>query len=127
MPCRVRLRTTLAQVRCDHRPKVVHPAPDCLVRDGDAAFRRQIFDVAKAQREPEIEPDRLVNDLGREPIPAVADFLHSIGYRAARRTASLKRVTIPADLLASIEEEAARLTRFVANLLDMSRIEADAP
>ncbi|MGA2043104.1 MAG: sensor histidine kinase KdpD [Roseiarcus sp.] len=31
-----------------------------------------------------------------------------------------------ADLLASIEEEAARLTRFVANLLDMSRIEAGA-
>ena len=30
------------------------------------------------------------------------------------------------DLLASIEEEAARLTRFVANLLDMSRIEAGA-
>ena len=31
-----------------------------------------------------------------------------------------------ADLLASIEEEAARLSRFVANLLDMSRIEAGA-
>jgi two-component system sensor histidine kinase KdpD len=31
-----------------------------------------------------------------------------------------------ADLLASIEEEAARLTRFVTNLLDMSRIEAGA-
>jgi two-component system sensor histidine kinase KdpD len=30
------------------------------------------------------------------------------------------------DLLAAIEEEAARLTRFVANLLDMSRIEAGA-
>jgi two-component system sensor histidine kinase KdpD len=30
------------------------------------------------------------------------------------------------DLLASIEEEAGRLTRFVANLLDMSRIEAGA-
>jgi two-component system, OmpR family, sensor histidine kinase KdpD len=30
------------------------------------------------------------------------------------------------DLLASIEEEAARLMRFVANLLDMSRIEAGA-
>ena len=30
------------------------------------------------------------------------------------------------DLLASIEEEAARLTRFIANLLDMSRIEAGA-
>jgi len=31
-----------------------------------------------------------------------------------------------ADLLASIEEEANRLTRFIANLLDMSRIEAGA-
>ncbi len=31
-----------------------------------------------------------------------------------------------ADLLVSIEEEAARLTRFIANLLDMSRIEAGA-
>jgi len=30
------------------------------------------------------------------------------------------------DLLASIEEEAARLTRFVANLLDMSRLESGA-
>jgi two-component system, OmpR family, sensor histidine kinase KdpD len=38
--------------------------------------------------------------------------------------------TVPAeqraDLLASIEEEAGRLTRFIANLLDMSRIEAGA-
>jgi len=31
-----------------------------------------------------------------------------------------------ADLLASIEEEAARMSRFVANLLDMSRIESGA-
>ena len=31
-----------------------------------------------------------------------------------------------ADLLASIEEEAGRLTRFIGNLLDMSRIEAGA-
>jgi two-component system sensor histidine kinase KdpD len=31
-----------------------------------------------------------------------------------------------ADLLASIEEEAARLSRFIANLLDMSRIESGA-
>ncbi len=31
-----------------------------------------------------------------------------------------------ADLLASIEEEANRLTRFIANILDMSRIEAGA-
>src|ERR1019366_10429958 len=55
------------------------------------AFRQQIFDVAKAQCEPEIEPDRLLDDLRREPVPAVADFLHPLGYRTASGTASPKR------------------------------------
>src|ERR1035438_5968109 len=41
--------------------------------------------------EPEIEPDRLMNDLGRETVSAVADCLHRLRYRAARATASLKR------------------------------------
>ena len=29
----------------------------------NSALREQIFNVTKAEREPEIEPDRLVNDL----------------------------------------------------------------
>jgi adenylate cyclase len=37
------------------------------------AFRQQIFDVAQAEGEPEVEPYRLVNDLRRETISAVAD------------------------------------------------------
>jgi hypothetical protein len=44
-----------------------------------AAFREQILDVAEAQCEPEIEPDRLMNDLGRETVSVVADFLHHLG------------------------------------------------
>jgi Copper binding periplasmic protein CusF len=45
-----------------------------------------------------------MDDLGREPIPAVADFLHSLGYRAAGRTASLERVTMPPhEVLAQAE------------------------
>ena len=31
---------------CDHRPEMVHPAPDGLIGDHDPAFRQQIFDVA---------------------------------------------------------------------------------
>ena len=91
MPGRVGLGSAFAQVRCYHRPEMVHPAPNGFVGDRDAAFRQQIFDVAEAQGEPEIEPDRLMNDLRWEPISTVADFLHPLGYRPARATASPRR------------------------------------
>lgn len=49
-----------AEFRCPFR--------DGLKRDGDAALSQQIFDVAKAQREPIIEPYRMGNDLSRKPV-----------------------------------------------------------
>src|SRR5262249_40582800 len=52
------------------------------------AFRQHIFDVAKAQGEPQIEPDRLLDDFGGKPVPFVADFLHPLGYRTASEAAS---------------------------------------
>ena len=51
MPGRMRFRTALTQMRGDHRPEVVHPA---AARDRDPALRKQILDVTKAEREPEI-------------------------------------------------------------------------
>jgi hypothetical protein len=84
MPCRVGLRPTFAQVCRDHGPEMIHPAPNGLIGDHEA-FCQQIVDVAEAQREPEIEPDRLLDDFGRKAIAAIADFLAwlwliSIGY-----------------------------------------------
>jgi flavin-binding protein dodecin len=38
-----------------------------------------------------LEPNSLVYDLRWESIPAVADFLHSLGYWAAENTASPRR------------------------------------
>jgi hypothetical protein len=49
---------------------------------------QQIFDVAKAQGEPDIEPDRLLDDFGREPAPLVADFLQPLRYLNASEGAS---------------------------------------
>jgi|HubBroStandDraft_4_1064222.scaffolds.fasta_scaffold24468_5 hypothetical protein len=63
-----------------------YPASNGLVGDRNAAFRQQIFDVTQAQGEPEVEPDRPLNDLGRETVAGVADSLHPVGYRAARGT-----------------------------------------
>ena len=66
MPGRMGFGSSFAQVRSDHRSEMVHPAPNCFIRDCDAAFRQQIFDIAKAQGEPQIEPDRLLDDFSRE-------------------------------------------------------------
>ena len=57
--------------------------------------RQQIFDVAQAEGEPEVEPYRLVNDLNRETISAVADFVHPFDYAATVRTATRRDVTMP--------------------------------
>src|SRR5208283_4283481 len=67
---------------------MVHPTPNRLIGHGHSAFRQQIFDVAQAEGEPEVEPYRLVNDLRRETISVVADFLHPLGYSATGQTAS---------------------------------------
>jgi hypothetical protein len=78
----MRFRTAPAQMRGDHRTEVVHPAAHGLVRDRDPPLGEQILDVTKAECEPEIEPNRLMYDLGREPISGVADLLHPLGYCA---------------------------------------------
>src|SRR5271165_2301516 len=84
----MRLQTTLSQVGRDHRSEMVHPTPNGLVGHGYTTFGQQIFDVAQAERKPEVEPNRLLKDLGREPVTRVADFLHPLGYRPASGTAS---------------------------------------
>ena len=55
MPNRVWLWAALAQIRWDHRPKMIHPASNCLIRHRDTSLRKQILGVAEAQREPEIQ------------------------------------------------------------------------
>ena len=91
MPGCVGLRSALAQVCSDQWPKVVHPAPDRLVGDRDAAFGEQILYISKAQGEPKVEPYRLLDDLRRKPVTTVADFRHSLGYRPVSESASRKR------------------------------------
>ena len=63
---------------------MIDPTPDRLIGDDDPTFRQQIFDVAKTQREPKIEPDRVLDDFGRKAIAAIADFDHlgRYGYRS---------------------------------------------
>jgi hypothetical protein len=77
MPSRMGLQPAFAQVRCDHRPKMVHTASDGLIGDRDPAFCQQIFDVA--QGKPDVKPDRLLDDFGRKAIAAIADLIIADG------------------------------------------------
>jgi hypothetical protein len=45
IPGSVGLGSTFAQIRPDHGPEMIHPAPNSLVGDHDPAFRQQVFDV----------------------------------------------------------------------------------
>jgi hypothetical protein len=56
----------------------------------------------QAQGEPEVQPDRLLDHRGREWVAVVADFLHPIGYRAGRETAT--DVTMPKQAIRAIRD-----------------------
>src|SRR5271169_6158586 len=76
MPDRMQFGAAFSQLCGNRWPEMIDPTADCLVRNDNSALREQILDVAEAQREPYIEPNRLLNDLGRETVSGAADFRH---------------------------------------------------
>jgi hypothetical protein len=44
---------------------------NCLIGDDDPAREQQFFDIAVAQAEPEIEPDRVADDLDWETVALI--------------------------------------------------------
>src|SRR5271157_5985856 len=75
---------------------MIHPTPNGLVGHRHSALRQQILDVTQAEGEPEVEPYCLVNDLGRETIPGVADVVHPRwATRPPRTPQAQSAVTMP--------------------------------
>ena len=70
------------QLSCDPGPEFQHPAPHRLIGNLQAALGQQVLDVAVAQCEPEIKPDRMLDDRRREAMSAIRlpTFAKSIGY-----------------------------------------------
>jgi hypothetical protein len=46
------------------------------VRQINATFCQQIFDVPKAEGKPEIQPNGVLNDHGGKSVSGIGDFLH---------------------------------------------------
>src|SRR4029078_7209342 len=52
-------------------PELGAPAPDRLVADNDAALQHQLLDLTEAEREPEVQPHAVVDDLTRVAVSLV--------------------------------------------------------
>jgi hypothetical protein len=55
------------------------PPADRLIRHDDAPLEQHLLDRAQAQRKPEIQPDRMGDDLRRKAMAFVADRLAHAG------------------------------------------------
>src|SRR6266446_4511823 len=89
------------------RAELQHPTPHRFIGDVEPALGEQFLYVAVAQREAEIEPDRVLDDLGRKTMAAIAERSHAatLTLRAALArpvsvTKPLRRLRLTAVALA---------------------------
>ena len=60
-----------------------HPTPDGFVGDVEPALGEEFLDVAIAQREAQIEPDRMLDDHRRNAVAPIRDFGHRVSLPSA--------------------------------------------
>ena len=72
----MRRRPAFAKIGRDLGSKMFHPAAHGFIRHQDPALSQQILDFAEAQGEPDIKPDRQLDDLGSEAVATTADLGH---------------------------------------------------
>src|SRR6266481_2395174 len=65
-----------SQLSCDPGPEFQNPAPHRFIGNLQAALGEELLDVAVAQGEPEIKPDRVLDDRRREAMSAVGELIH---------------------------------------------------
>ncbi len=112
----------------DALPSVTDAALQFMIDQAAVAIERTLLVDEAASAEQAREGERLraallsslSHDL-RTPLASIVGSVTSLRTLGGRMTGAER-----ADLLATIEEEAGRLSRFVSNLLDMTRLEAGA-
>ncbi len=67
----------LVQPSRDRGTELQHPSPHRFAGDVEPSFGQHFLDIAAAQGEAEIKPDRLLDDLGRKAMGAVAERSHA--------------------------------------------------
>ena len=71
----------LPQPSSNHRAEFQHPAPNALVREVEPTLCKQFLDIAIAQGEAQLKPNRMLNHGRRETVPAIRDQKHPRSLR----------------------------------------------
>ncbi len=104
-------------------------ALETVLRHAAIAIERTQFAAESAAARDEAERERtrsaLLSSLSHDLRTPLASILGAV--TSLRQLGSSLPPEARADLLAAIEEETGRLARFVSNLLDMTRLDAEAP
>src|SRR5271169_4266355 len=100
MPTIARPRPAAAQPSRDHRSEFQHPTPDRFIGDVEPPLGEEFLDVAIAQREAQIEPDRMLGDRGGKAMAAIGDFGHRASLPSAALPSYPVTLTKPRRLLA---------------------------
>src|ERR1700716_1468594 len=83
MPSIARLGAAPPQIASDHRSEFEHPTANALVGDVEPTLAKQLLDIAIAQSEAQVEPNRLLNHGRRKTVPAIGDRKHPRSLRPA--------------------------------------------
>jgi len=68
-----RTRPALPQLAGDQRTKFQHPAPHRFVGNVQPTLGQEILHVPVAEREAQVQPDRVLDDRRREPMAAIRE------------------------------------------------------
>src|SRR5215470_5448325 len=91
----MRLGPASSKVSRDYGSEVFYPAAYGLIGNRDPTFSQQVLDIAKAEGEPGIESDGLLNDHRWEAISGVADLGHDEHLRPQFIADKPNNVTMP--------------------------------
>src|SRR5215204_2125315 len=89
MPAVAGPRPALPQSAREERAELQHPAPDRFVGKIETPFGQKLLDIAVAQCEAEIQPDRVLDDRRREAVAAVGKRGHAASIAYPRPNAML--------------------------------------
>src|SRR3954454_22624807 len=95
MPFIAGSRTSSPQAIGIRFAELLAPPSDRFVTDEHAAGRHQLFDIAKAYAETEVEPDAMRDDLSRKPVTAVQAGTHSFSIASGSYPRTGQRDSTP--------------------------------
>jgi hypothetical protein len=86
MPAIAWSRTAPPQSPSNRRSEFEYPTANAHVRDVERTLGKQFLNIAIAQSEAQVEPNRVLNHGRRETVPAIGDRIHGLAAYAEPRS-----------------------------------------